>query len=204
MNNLKVLKFGGTSLRTKLNKKKIIEVIAKEQDKGNDIIIVVSAIGRLGDPYSTDTLLRHINYNGLSSREVALISSCGEIISSVTLSSRLNELGYKSVALTGGEAGIITSHSYLDSKIDNIDRKVIQSLLIKNYIPVIAGFQGSTKSGNITLLSRGGSDITAAAISSVFNAAQLDIYTDVPGVMTIDPKIIESAKTLKHLDYNFA
>lgn len=204
MKNLKVLKFGGTSLRTRYDKEKIRKVIAKEHEKGNNLLIVVSAIGRLGDPYSTDTLLRHIKYSDISTREVALISSCGEVISSVILSSFLNEHGFKAIALTGREAGIITSNSHLDSHIINIDGKKIENLLSKGYIPIISGFQGNTKDGDITLLSRGGSDVTAAALSSFFNANQLDIYTDVPGIMTTDPKILQSAKTLKSLDYNLA
>ncbi|SDK00592.1 hypothetical protein [Sediminibacillus albus] len=204
MKNLKVLKFGGTSLRTRFDKKKIIEVIAKERENGNDIIIVVSAVGRLGDPYSTDTLLRHIKYSEVSSREIALISSCGEIISSVILSSHLNKNGFKSIALTGGEAGIITSNNYLDSTILNIDGERIRSSINEGFIPIITGFQGNTELGNVTLLSRGGSDVTAAALSSFLHANQLDIYTDVPGIMTTDPKVLNSAKTLKHLNYHLA
>ena len=204
MKNIKVLKFGGTSLRTASDRKSIIEVISKERERGYNIILVVSAIGRLGDPYATDTLLKYIKYNEISSRETAVISSCGEIISSIVLSSHLNSLGFKAAALTGAEAGITTSNEYLNAQIISIDKRKIQNLLNEGYIPVVAGFQGQSTRGDITLLSRGGSDVTAAAISQIFGAQQLDIYTDVPGIMTTDPKILNSARTLKYLNYNQA
>ncbi|NBJ69346.1 MULTISPECIES: aspartate kinase [Clostridia] len=204
MKKIKVLKFGGNSLRTISDRKNIVKTISKERDNGFNLIIVVSAIGRLGDPYATDTLLRHIKHNVLSPRETAQITSCGEIISSIVLSSHLNSLGIKASALTGARAGIKTSNDYLNARIISIDKKNIDNLINEGDIPIVAGFQGENSYGETTLLSRGGSDVTGAAISQTFDACQLDIYTDVPGIMTTDPKITKSAKTLKYLNYDQA
>lgn len=204
MKKIKVLKFGGNSLKTMEDRRNIAEVITKEREKGYKLILVVSAIGRLGDPYATDTLLRYIKQDELSPRETALISSCGEIISSIVLSSFLNHQGLKSSALTGANAGIVTSNDYLNAEIISIDKRNMEELINQGIIPIIAGFQGYTYTGDTTLLSRGGSDVTAAAIAQTFQACQLDIYTDVPGIMTTDPKIINSAQTLKTLNYDQA
>ncbi len=202
--NTVVLKFGGTSLssyeRRLLAFKKVENVI----DKGSFPVVVVSAIGRKGDPYATDTLIDFIKaqYNSPKPRDMDLLLSCGEIISSVLFSTLLNANGYKSAALTGWQAGIITDSNYGEAKVLKIKTEYILQCIRNNVIPVITGFQGINENGEITTLGRGGSDTTASLIGGALNAKAIEIFTDVDGVMTADPKVEKNAKVINSLSYN--
>ena len=198
-----VQKFGGTSVASVEKMKKVCNIIENYRKKGNDLVIVVSAMGRKGDPYATDTLINlctNVNQKP-KKRELDLIMSCGEVISGTILSSMLEGRGIPSVFLTGTQAGIITTKIYSNSKIKEINPTRIQRELDEGKVVVIAGFQGGTEDGEVTTLGRGGSDTSAVAIGKALGCETVQIYTDVDGIMTADPRIEPSAKILDYCDY---
>ncbi|GAW32840.1 aspartate kinase, partial [Carboxydocella sp. JDF658] len=135
-------------------------------------------------------------------RELDLLAVCGEIISGVVLVAGLLERGLAASFLTGWQAGIITDDHFGDARILRVEPKRIRQLLERNIIPVVAGFQGMTEAGEITTLGRGGSDTTASALGVALNAEYIDIYTDVDGIMTADPRIVDKAKLLDVVTFN--
>lgn len=198
-----VQKFGGTSVATEEARTKAVVKIIKAKEEGFSVVVVVSAMGRKGDPYATDTLIQLAKEvdKEIASRELDLLISCGEIISTVVMAQALEKEGHSAVALTGGQAGILTDHNYGESQILGINPENILSHLGEGKIVVVAGFQGITAGGDITTLGRGGSDTTATALGSALTAEVVEIYTDVDGVMTVDPRIIPEAKILRELTY---
>ncbi|MEW9077790.1 aspartate kinase [Terrisporobacter glycolicus] len=198
-----VQKFGGTSVASVEKMNEVCNIIEQYKKKGNDLVIVVSAMGRKGEPYATDTLINLCtNVNKKSKkRELDLIMSCGEIISGTILSSMLEARGISSVFLTGMQAGIITTKVYSNSKIKEINPTRIHRELDEGKVVVIAGFQGGTEDGEVTTLGRGGSDTSAVAIGKALGSETVQIYTDVDGIMTADPRIEPSAKILDYCDY---
>lgn len=198
-----VQKFGGTSVASVEKMNEVSNIIEQYKKKGNDLVIVVSAMGRKGEPYATDTLINLCtNVNKKSKkRELDLIMSCGEIISGTILSSMLEARGIPSVFLTGMQAGIITTKVYSNSKIKEINPTRIHRELDEGKVVVIAGFQGGTEDGEVTTLGRGGSDTSAVAIGKALGSETVQIYTDVDGIMTADPRIEPSAKILDYCDY---
>ena len=198
-----VQKFGGTSVASVEKMNEVCNIIENYKKRGNDLVIVVSAMGRKGDPYATDTLINLCtNVNKKSKKsELDLIMSCGEIISGTILSSMLEERGIPSIFLTGMQAGIITTKVYSNSKIKEINPTRIQRELDEGKVVVIAGFQGGTEDGEITTLGRGGSDTSAVALGKALGCETVQIYTDVDGIMTADPRIEPSAKILDYCDY---
>jgi aspartate kinase len=201
--NIVVLKFGGTSLSTLQRRKLALRKIENTIKSGCFPVVVVSAIGRRGDPYATDTLIHFVKskYGEINNRDLDLLLSCGEIISSVFLSDMLNQIGHKSAALTGWQAGIITNSNFGNAEIIRVETKYIMNCIESNTIPVVAGFQGMNESGEITTLGRGGSDITASIIGEALNASAVEIYTDVDGVMTADPKVSKDAEIISRISY---
>lgn len=198
-----VQKFGGTSVATEHARERVIEKIVNAKKEYDAIIVVVSAMGRKGFPYSTDTLLDLIGKeSNLSPREIDMLISCGEIISSVVISNLLLNCNVKACALTGGNAGIITDDNYNRANIINIDTNKLLSFIEEGYIPVIAGFQGVSTNGHITTIGRGGSDTTAVLLGEALGATSIEIYTDVDGIMTADPKVCSSAKIINEISYN--
>lgn len=199
-----VQKFGGTSVSTKDTRKAVIEKIINGKKQNNAVVVVVSAIGRAGDPYATDTLIEFLknNSNHIPPRELDMILSCGELISAVVLASMLTDKGYKAAALTGGQAGLITNDHFQQADITTLNPKYMLDLLEKDIIPVVAGFQGMTKQGEITTLGRGGSDTSAAMIASSIGADAIEIYTDVDGIMTADPRMCQGAHVIPKISYN--
>jgi len=199
-----VQKFGGSSLTTKEYRLKAIHHIKKELSKGNQVVVVVSAIGRKGDPYATDTLIQQIaeNGNSLGKREMDLLLNCGEIISATTLSSMLSEIGIKNTVLTGGQAGILTNSDFSNAQIKKIDPYRIHEELDNGRVVVVTGFQGVNEKGDITTLGRGGSDTTATALGVALEADIVDIFTDVSGIMSADPRIVEDAEQLIAVTYD--
>jgi aspartate kinase len=199
-----IQKFGGTSLTTPEFRKEVASKIISAQNQGLNPIVVVSAIGRNGAPYSTDTLINLAKqiYRDIPKRELDLLVSCGEIISGVIMANTLVEMGYQAVFLTGAQAGIITDQNYCDARILRVEPQKIIEHAEQGRIVVVAGFQGVTENGEITTLGRGGSDTTAAALGVALDAECIDIYTDVDGVMTADPRIVDDAKILDKVTYN--
>lgn len=203
LDNIVVQKFGGTSVATKDLRSFVIGKIIGAKKKGKMPVVVVSAMGRKGDPYATDTLLDMIGGETLEgSKERDLLIMCGEIISSVVLCNELKEEGYDAAALTGGQAGIITNNKFGDADILDVKPDRIVELLEAGKIPVIAGFQGITAQGEMTTLGRGGSDTSAAIIGEALKATAIEIYKDVDGIMTADPKIVPDAKVISKITYN--
>jgi aspartate kinase len=198
-----VQKFGGTSVATPERRQKILYHIRQALSENYRVVVVVSAIGRRGDPYATDTLLGLVKQDGMKlfEREQDLLLSCGEIISASVLSSLLNHNQIDNHILTGGQAGIITNDQYSNAQILMVNPKRVLDELEKGKVVIIAGFQGQTRDGEITTLGRGGSDTSAIALGSSLCAEYVDIFTDVDGIMTADPRIVEDAIPLKTVSY---
>jgi aspartate kinase len=199
-----VQKFGGTSVATKETREMIVDKVETALNNGYFPVVVVSAIGRNGDPYATDTLINTAKAVGCetSPREMDLIMACGEIISSVVMVNTLRKRGHESVALTGAQAGIITDDNFGDAEVLRVDTQNILRYIDKNIIPVITGFQGVNERGEITTLGRGGSDVSGSIIGEALNAEAVEIYTDVEGVMTADPRIVADARVMNTIFYN--
>ncbi|CCJ33804.1 aspartate kinase [Caloramator australicus] len=199
-----VQKFGGTSVATQQRREMVADRIIDAIDRGYKPVVVVSAIGRKGDPYATDTLLSLIN-NGncsISKREVDLLLCCGEIISAVVMAETLEKRGYNVTVLTGGQAGIITNNDFGNAEVLKVETKKIMDLLYSGVIPIVTGFQGMTQEGDFTTLGRGGSDVTGAILGEALKAEFIEIYTDVDGIMTADPRIVPDAKVINRISYN--
>jgi aspartate kinase len=198
-----VQKFGGTSLSTPAFRQRVYDHIQRARAEGYRLVVVVSAMGRKGDAYATDTLLSLVSQsgNGLTAREKDLLMSCGEIISANILSSLLTGNRIENIVLTGGQAGIITNNDYNRAQIVTIYPQRILDELEKGKVVVVAGFQGQTVEGEITTLGRGGSDTSATALAVALCAESVDIFTDVAGIMTADPRIVEEAAPLEAVTY---
>lgn len=202
--NIIIQKFGGTSVANSENRSKAVAKVIAAKQVGYFPVVVVSAMGRKGEPYATDTLIQFATgmEMGIKPRDLDMLMSCGETISAVVMATALNTRGTDSVALTGGQAGIITDNNHGDASVIKVDTNRVYRYIERERVPVITGFQGVTEYGDITTLGRGGSDVTAAVLGQALNAHQVEIYTDVDGVMTADPRIINSAKVIKSVDYN--
>lgn len=194
-----VQKYGGTSVATKEKLEKICERIIRYASKGIKLAIVVSAQGN-----ATDELILKANQYSTSpnKRDLDLLLTTGEIQTAALLSMMLNERGYPTVSLTGYQAGIVTDSTYGNATIQSIYTDNITHYLNSGNIVVIAGFQASDKLGNITTLGRGGSDLSAVAIASALKATKCEIYSDIDGIYSADPRIISKAKLLKKISYN--
>ena len=127
--------------------------------------------------------------------------SCGEIISAVVMAGAFAEKGYKTRGLTGGNAGIITDDNYGNAGVKNVEAEKVLNVLEQGLIPIVTGFQGMTEEGDYTTLGRGGSDVTGALLGKALNAEYVEIYTDVDGIMTADPKIVPNAMTIDRIDF---
>ncbi|MEH6994700.1 aspartate kinase [Neobacillus drentensis] len=198
-----VQKFGGTSVRDEAGRKHAKKHIEKALADGYKVVVVVSAMGRKGDPYATDTLLSLIggNQSKVTKREHDLLLSCGEIISSIVFANMLKDNGMNAIALTGAQAGFRTNNDHSQAKIVEMKCDRLLRELEHNDVVVVAGFQGAAKNGDITTIGRGGSDTSAAALGAALNAEWIDIFTDVEGIMTADPRIAENARRLSVVTY---
>ncbi|WP_033829174.1 aspartate kinase [Bacillus andreraoultii] len=199
-----VQKFGGTSVRTEDNRMQALKHIRNSIEEGYKAVVVVSAMGRMGDPYATDTLLSLIGGDNTSvtKREQDIIMSCGEIISSVVFTELLLKQGIQATSLTGAQAGFRTNNDFTNAKILEMDTKRILKELETYDVVVVAGFQGEALNGDTTTIGRGGSDTSAAALGAALQAEWIDIFTDVEGVMTADPKLTDKARPLPIVTYN--
>ncbi|WP_238915522.1 aspartate kinase [Clostridium sp. YIM B02555] len=199
-----VQKFGGTSVSTEDNRKKVVEKVEGAIKKGYSPVVVVSAMGRKGEPYATDTLLSLIDDKFKNTNKLAqdLLMCCGEIISSVVMSKELFNSGIDAIPLTGGQAGIFTDSNFTDADCIETTPKKILDLVSQGRVPVITGFQGITENGYFTTLGRGGSDTTASILGVALKAAAIEIYTDVDGIMTADPRVVKNANLIDVISYN--
>ncbi|MCR4441469.1 MAG: aspartate kinase [Peptococcaceae bacterium] len=198
-----VQKFGGTSVNTPQKRDQVLEKVTAAKDKGYDVVVVVSAMGRKGEPYATDTFLGLLEEvgPGSSPRTKDLLASCGEIISTCLVAHALEQKGYKACPLTGFQAGIGTNDSFTNAEIMKVNAGRIHKELSGGKIAVVAGFQGITEDGDITTLGRGGSDTTALALGGALGAEMVEIYTDVPGIAFTDPRLLPEAPYLKSIDF---
>ena len=192
MSEIIVQKFGGTSVGTVERINAVADII-KNSSKSNKIIVVVSAMG--GETNKLVNLANHFG-NNPDKREFDALVATGETVSSALLSLALHSKGVKARSYSATQISIKTTNTYSKAKILDVDAKKILEVLDNNTIPIITGFQGITESGDITTLGRGGSDTTAVAIASQVGACRCDIYTDVDGIYTTDPKIVSNAKKL--------
>jgi aspartate kinase len=202
--NIIIQKFGGTSVATEELRERVAKKIISSKVEGKTPVVVVSAIGRSGDPYATDTLIGLANraFKEQSSRELDMIMACGEVISAVIMANTIKALGCEAVALSGFQAGIFTDKYHGDAEVVQVDCEPILNILKEGKIPVVTGFQGATLTGDITTLGRGGSDTTAAILGEALKADVVEIYTDVDGVMTADPRLVPEAKVIDNICYD--
>lgn len=205
MVNMKILvqKFGGTSVKDEESRLAAEKHIVHAVSAGYKVIVVVSAIGRLGDPYATDSLLALIGgaRSYLDLREKDMLLSVGETISAAVFTNGLKKNGLTAVGLTGQDAGIITNEEFGNAKVQRIETEHIFAHFKMNDVVVVTGFQGISESGHITTIGRGGSDTTAAFLGAAFKAESIDIFTDVSGMMTADPRLVDNAKFLEVVSY---
>jgi len=196
-----VQKFGGTSVGTPEGRAALRARVRQALDAGRLPVVVVSAMGRAGAPYATDTLLSLLDGYDVVAREADMLASCGEVVSAVVIAHELRAEGVPAVAMTGAEAGVLTDACFGDATVLRVEPTPLRAALARGVVPVVTGFQGMTASGEITTLGRGGSDTSACAIAAALNAAAVEIFTDVDGVMTADPRAFADARVLDALQY---
>ena len=197
---LKVLKFGGTSVGTLERIQNVANIIKNIRDEGDDIIAVVSAMSG-----ETNKLIDYANHfsSTPNETEMDMLLSSGERVTSALLSIALNDQGYPATSMSGREAGIITNEAHTKARIENINTQHMKDVLQSGKIIIVAGFQGITKSTNrVSTLGRGGSDLTAVAIAGAIKADLCEIYTDVDGIYTTDPRIEPKATKLNRISYD--
>jgi aspartate kinase len=194
-----VMKFGGSSVGTPERMMNVAKRIVERQTEGNQIVVVVSAMGD-----TTDELIdlsQKINPNP-SAREMDMLLTTGEQVSVALLSMAVSKLGGQSVSFTGWQAGIQTEATHSKARITAIDPKRIHEQLSQDRVVIVAGFQGVSAEGDITTLGRGGSDTTAVALAAAIKADLCEIYTDVDGVYSTDPRIVRVARKLNEISYD--
>ncbi|HWR71106.1 MAG TPA: aspartate kinase [Dehalococcoidia bacterium] len=196
--SLIVQKYGGSSVATAEKIKNVARRAIAAKGKGNQVVVVISAMGD-----STDDLieLAHQITSQPDEREMDVLLSTGEIVSSTLLSMAIKSLGQKAISLSGGQAGIQTDGIYSQARIRAISPQRVKSELEADSIVVVAGFQGVTEGMEVTTLGRGGSDTTAVALAVSLKADMCHIYTDVEGVFTADPRIVPEAQRIPEIDY---
>jgi len=193
-----VQKYGGTSVASAEHIRNIARHIAESKDKGNEVVVVVSAMGD-----TTDDLIKlaHQITDQPSERELDVLLSTGEVVSSTLLAMALKDIGYESISLSGAQAGIMTDDSFSQARIVNVDGKRVKKEMEAGKIVIVAGFQGVTDRMDITTLGRGGSDTTAVALAAALGASVCERYTDVDGIYTADPRIVPEARKLTEICY---
>lgn len=197
--NIVVQKYGGTSVENKEKLEKICDRIISYHKKKKKLVVVVSAQGK-----TTDQLITKAKEfsSGEDKRHMDLLMMTGEIQTVALLAMMLNDRGYEAVGLTGLQAGILSDSTYGNAKIEQIYGENILNYLKEDKIVVVAGFQAADKMGNITTLGRGGSDLSAVAIACALQAEKCEIYSDIDGIFSADPRVIPGAKLLKNISYH--
>ncbi|UCH12769.1 MAG: aspartate kinase [Candidatus Omnitrophota bacterium] len=198
MRKLIVQKYGGSSITDIKKIKNVAKRVVSYKKKGYKLVVVVSALGD-----TTDELLglAHKVTKSPSERELDMLVSTGEQVSVALLAMAIHKLGYEAISFTGAQVGIITDASHTRARILNINTKRIEEQLNRGKIVIVAGFQGVTTDRDITTLGRGGSDLTSVALSKALGAETCEMYTDVEGVYTADPKIAPGARKLSKISY---
>ena len=196
---LVVQKFGGTSVGGLDRIENVANIIKKYKEKGDDIVVVVSAMAG-----ETNKLLEYASHFTKTppQREVDLLVSSGERVTSALLSIALQSQGIPAIALTGRQAGIVTTSDHTKARIMDIDPKKMKKHIKEGRVVIVAGFQGINENGDVTTLGRGGSDLTAVAIAGAVKADKCEIYTDVDGIYTTDPRIEPNAKKIDMISYD--
>jgi aspartate kinase len=197
-----IQKFGGTSVANPDARARMLDKIQAARAGGDQVVVVVSAMGRKGAPYATDTLLGLLDEaGGGDSLTRDLIASCGETISACLVASLLTARGTKAVPLTAYTADMAATGLYGDAEMTDVNPGAIKSILASGAVPVVTGFQAVAPDGTLVTIGRGGSDTSAVAIGAWMKADYVDIYTDVPGVAMADPRVVPEAPFLVQLDY---
>ena len=198
MRKIIVQKFGGTSVADTEKIKNVARTVIREKENGNDVVVVVSAMG-----HTTDYLVKmaHDLAPNPSDREMDMLLSTGEGVSIALLAIAIQAAGYEAVSFNAMQVGIMTENVHSKARIVNIKTEKLRKNLNEGKIIVVAGFQGVTEDGEITTLGRGGSDTSAVALAAALNAERCDIYTDVEGVYTTDPRVVPNASRLKEISY---
>ncbi len=194
-----VQKFGGSSVANVERIKNVAKRVARYKRKGNDVVVVVSA---LGDTTDELIVLAHKISSEPSEREMDMLLSTGEQISVALLALAVHALGYEAISFTGAQVGIITDASHTRARIIRINTGKINEELAKGKVVIVAGFQGVTLNQDITTLGRGGSDLTAVALAKELKADECEIYTDVEGIYTADPRIEPRARKIEAITYD--
>ena len=203
MNNPRVLvlKFGGSSLSTPELREIAASRVLEARTRGFSPVVICSALGRSPDPYATDTLLSLLG-PAHSSPNRDLMLAVGELISCAIFAELLTSWGAEAQAMTGEQAGILTDNTWCDANIKSVDPRNLVRAIVNNVIPVVAGFQGADENNAITTLGRGGSDLSAIAVGEALGADSVEIYTDVSGVMSGDPRRIAGAHTVDRVNWS--
>ena len=199
MKKIIVQKFGGTSVADTEKIKNVAKTVIREKENGNDVVVIVSAMG-----HTTDYLIKmakDLNANP-SSREMDMLLSTGEGVSIALLTMAIQALGYDAVSFNAMQIGIMTESVHSKARIIDIKTDKLKKNLAEGKIIVVAGFQGVTEDGEITTLGRGGSDTSAVALAAALHAERCDIYTDVEGVYTTDPRVVPTACKLEQISYD--
>lgn len=194
-----VQKYGGTSVATPDLIKNVAQRVVRTKEEGNEVVVVVSAMG-----HTTDQLLdlaRSVA-DRPPEREIDMLLATGEQVSIALVAMAIHDLGYPVISFTGAQAGIITDSNHTKALIKRINPKRVKDALAEGKIVVVAGFQGITETEEIATLGRGGSDTTAVALAAALNADICEIYTDVDGVFTGDPRVIPDARKLDFISYD--
>ena len=198
MRKIIVQKFGGTSVADTDKIKNVAHTVIREKENGNDVVVVVSAMG-----HTTDYLVKmaHDLTPNPSGREMDMLLSTGEGVSIALLAMAIQAAGYDAVSFNAMQVGIMTENVHSKARIVDIKTEKLRRNLSEGKIIVVAGFQGVTEDGEITTLGRGGSDTSAVALAAALNAERCDIYTDVEGVYTTDPRVVPNASRLNQISY---
>ena len=196
---LVVHKYGGTSVGDVERIENVTNRVAKARENGNDVVVVVSAMS--GETNKLIGYAEHFTKDP-AKKEMDMLLSSGERVTAALLSISLQARGYDAVALTGRQAGILTDDTHTYARIESIDPKAVTDAIAEGKIVIVAGFQGINKSGAVTTLGRGGSDLSAVALAAAINADQCEIYSDVDGIYTTDPRIEPKAKKLNTISYD--
>lgn len=195
-----VVKFGGTSVMDTQRIRQVAKIVknVKEQDQGCEVIVVVSAMG-----HTTDHLLDLAGDLAVApdGRELDMLISTGEQVSAALVAIALQQNAVNAQSLTGGMAGIVTDRRFSQAKIKHVHCQAIENCLAEGIVPVVAGFQGISEAGQVTTLGRGGSDTTAIALAAALKAEGCDIYSDVEGIYSADPRLLAGAYKLSGISY---
>jgi aspartate kinase len=200
-NQILVMKFGGTSVRDHNSRSAAARQIGLRVEQGFPVVVVVSAMGRKGEPYATDTLIGLLSAQApdVDAETLDLALSCGETLSAAFFAHLLTSDGIPARALTGGQAGILTDGNAGGAEIISIDPAPLLQTLKQGQVAVVAGFQGTDSTGTIRTLGRGGSDTSAVALGAALGAAEVLIFTDVNGIAVADPRRLAEAPFLERI-----